>query len=562
MRCVILTGIYLLGLALADLVNAQGTDLSATVASLRSPQESVRIEAIDTLGRLRVNDGEVILALAALLEDNSALVRAHAVYALSEIGEPARAAIPKIAKLAGDPDATVRRGVVRAARRIRPGPEVSVPLLLKMMGDADQAVRVRAVDALTDLGEAAVPQLVLALENDDIRYWVILALGQIAPDSNEVVSALVNVAADERARPEVRREAILALGEMGTVAAPAVAALTAALGDAQLSGAAAYALGGLGPIAKPAEAELEALSAGEDAFLRTVSAWALARIAPEDTEQVQKSVRLLTQGLKSPDERVRQAAARAIADLKSSAEVIMPALDEAMADADETALAASMDVLATLGEAAVPRLVAALKHESTRPRAIRILRQLGPAALPAVSALVDLLKVEDFDTRREALFALADLGPAAKDAVPALIDVLQTADTRTRYAAVYALGRIGPEAIAAKPALTGYLGSDDEFLALSVAWALAHIDPQCELTSPKTVPILIAGLRGPDPRTRLEAAASLRCLGPLARPATDELQQSLKDESPFVRDMAAEALKAIRGEEASAVRPESQLPQR
>ena len=114
--------------------------------------------------------------------------------------------------------------------------------------------------------------------------------------------------------------------------------------------------------------------------------------------------------------------------------------------------------------------------------------------------------------------------------------------------AAYALGKIGPEAAEAKPALWEGLESEDEMVPMVCAWALAMIDPECEETCPKTVPLLIKALEMPEPLARIEAAAALKCLGPLAEPAKSTLELVAEnDEEPLVREVAAEALEAIAG---------------
>ena len=116
-----------------------------------------------------------------------------------------------------------------------------------------------------------------------------------------------------------------------------------------------------------------------------------------------------------------------------------------------------------------------------------------------------------------------------------------------RYAACYALGKIGAAAMPAKAELQRKLGGPDQFLAMASAWALSQIHPECSQTSVKSVPVLIKALAEPDAITRLHAAESLKCLGPLGAPGAAALKKALKDDDEQVREMAAEALKAVGG---------------
>ena len=125
---------------------------------------------------------------------------------------------------------------------------------------------------------------------------------------------------------------------------------------------------------------------------------------------------------------------------------------------------------------------------------------------------------------------------------PAAVKALQDLDPNVRYSACYALGRIGPPALAAKAPLQQVLTDSDPFLSLVAAWALARVAPDCSDTVPKSVPLLVRALDDPEPMIRLEAATSLRCLGPQAKQAAAALKKVARDDpSDLVRDMAASA---------------------
>ena len=60
------------------------------------------------------------------------------------------------------------------------------------------------------------------------------------------------------------------------------------------------------------------------------------------------------------------------------------------------------------------------------------------------------------------------------------------------------------------------------------------------------MPLLIRALDDPEPMVRLEAAASLRCIGRQAKPAATALRRLAADDpNELIRDMAAEALEAV-----------------
>ena len=73
-------------------------------------------------------------------------------------------------------------------------------------------------------------------------------------------------------------------------------------------------------------------------------------------------------------------------------------------------------------DAAIKKSLLDLKDPDSRirQRALEQLGDLGPAAKPAVGAMIDALKDQDPEIRRLAARALGAVGPDAKEAVPAL----------------------------------------------------------------------------------------------------------------------------------------------
>jgi HEAT repeat protein len=204
----------------------------------------------------------------------------------------------------------------------------------------------------------------------------------------------------------------------------------------------------------------------------------------------------------------------------------MPALGEAVTDADLRVRRAALDVLGVLGQAAapaVPALARALRDPDrfVRWSAVRTLGAVGPsAARAAMPGLTLLLDDEDLDVRKAAAETLKQLNPSAagntgttgaaprsatRTAVPALVRSVRSNDPEMRVAAIQALRAMGAEMKPALPALREALGDAD-----------AHV--------------------------RQAAAEALGALGPQAREATDDLRAAMNDAAPEVRQAAGEAL--------------------
>lgn len=530
-------------LAAVVAVDAMGQDVAELIKATRSSDSSLRLSAISHLGLVGEKHPEAVQTLARLLKDEAPAVRAHAVEALGEIGQPAAAMVPAMVDLVTDPDPSVRREAIDAVRKIRPGPQVTVPLMVKVLQNADDAARIRAIAALADQGKAAVPGLIEALKHPQARYWACLTLHEIGPEARPAVPALIPLLADDL--PDVRREAILVLAAIGPAAEPAIPQLAAALNNQLDRVPATYALGRIGKVPDDVQATIQRNLTAEDRMLGAVSLWTLAKLHPDDENQVRQAVETLAGQLINKDRRIRSAAAQLLVDLNPPARISQPIFKKVMDDADAETLDTVLDALAGQGERVLPRLIEAMNNKGARLRVAAILARIGPKAKPAVPALIEAIQDERATTRNEVLFALAAIGPDAQEALPAVTRALKDEDPNVRYSACYALGRMGPSAKAAKPELQKCLDSDDEFLAMAGAWSLAQIDPACPETAPKSVPVLVRGLADSEAITRIQAAESLGRLGPLAKPALPALKAAREDPNQDVRAAVAAALERI-----------------
>jgi HEAT repeat protein len=515
--------------------------VATLVGNLASADETVQLRAIDELGAQKEKAAEAVTPLVQLLKSPSAKVRAHAAHSLGEIGLQAKTAVEALAQLLKDPDETVRRHTVQAIAGIRPGPHVMVPLCIELLQDPDPAVRLRVMTAIANVGARAVPALIAALDNDKAAYWACVVLRDIGPAAKDAVPALTKKL--QHKDPEIRREAILALGAMEAAATSAVGPIAAAVKDENTCGAATFALGRIGQIPSDILPTIQANAKSDDKVLSIASLWALARVHPEDKELFRQVAEQLIPRLKDPNELVRKTAANAMLSLPPAPEIAMPIWEKTFQNADDATIRHALAALSAQGAPAVPRLVAALKNQKARGYVIFALGEMGKTAAPATEALGVLVDDKDPIIAQEASIALAKIGPAAKDAVPALTKVLAGGDGSRIPAAAYALGRIGPDAKAAVPALRATLKSKEDVSAEAAAWALTQIEPRSAEIVTEVLPVLVNALSSPQAHVRQGAAVALGGIGARTDAARKALQKAASsDEDPAVREAAAKAL--------------------
>jgi HEAT repeat protein len=513
-------------------------------AALQGGTEASRVKVIDSLAARGESAAEAVQPLTQLLSDKSPVIRAHAAFALGHIGNPAKPAAAALTALAKDEDQNVRRQAVQAIVAIRPGPQVMVPLMIKLLEDSDPGLQVRILHAVSEAGEAAVPGLIEGLKNPRAAYWACLVLREIGPPAKAAVPALTSALQDKR--PEVRREATLALGAMENAAAPAAGEIAKLLDDKATAPAATMALAQIGQLPPGTEQKIRANAAGDDKFLSTVSLWTLARLHPQDKELGRQAAEQIVGRLADKDEFVRLGAARALASLRLGPDIMLPIMEKALRGADETTARHALDAVAALGPPAVPRLIEALKHEKLRAQIAYILGRIGPPAAAATDSLAKLLSTNDANVVTEAAMALAKIGPAASAAAPALAAALKNPNCPNPHAVAYALGTMGPAAVAAQPELLALAAGKDEQLAVVACSAAIQIDRSPQ-TVERVIPSLVASLGSSVPETRQMAADTLKTLGPAATSALAALQKATSDSNPSVRAAAEEAISAIRG---------------
>ncbi len=181
---------------------------SATRALGRALQDNkaeVRSAAIEALAAR--NAREYAGAILLLLKDSDAEVRATALKASSEWSqgdEPEEKLIDELSGLLHDPSATVRATVLEVLRRILSTNTFSAPMrerVTLLLNDADDLVAEEACRLLVVHGDAeSVPALLAVLQDGHrsgvVRREAVLAIGELAESMEEIYSTLLTAMLD------------------------------------------------------------------------------------------------------------------------------------------------------------------------------------------------------------------------------------------------------------------------------------------------------------------------------------------------------------------------------
>jgi HEAT repeat protein len=461
-----------------------------------------------------------VLVLEKALRDEKAERREAAAEVLGRIGPPARTAVPALIAALKDKSSTVALTAAMALAQIDATRAVpAVPLLADSLDVPGAAV------ALANIGpdaRAAVPALIAALKprkdvanQDAFRAGAPLALARIGTPA---VSDLIEALKDKR-----EGVAPLAGGALGWILPPpkkAVPALREALKNDRANAAIyAHALGQLGSLARPAVPDLTDLLT--DSAVRSVVALAMVGI---DADQASKVVALLLKDAQATDEKQRQAAILALARLGPAAAPAVPSLAGLLKDPNVAFRRLSLFLLGEIGHAsrsALPALIAALSDSDNEVRAsaAHLLEEIGPEASEAVRALIANLRVPQMEVRARAASALGHIGPGAKDALRPLLECLLDPDANVRYAATLSLGRIDPHFTAGVPGLQDALHDSSPDVRLAAIDSLSHIDRDAALKD--GVPVLLALSNKPE-----DLSVRFRAIDGLSQLAPEEAKNS------------------------------------
>ncbi|WP_198287541.1 HEAT repeat domain-containing protein [Rivularia sp. PCC 7116] len=400
--------------------------------------------------------------------------------------------------------------------------EKQIDLHIKKLNNKNQSKRKKAILSLAKIGQASVPALKKALqnENDLVSSGAADTLSFIGTEAKAAVPDLKAILENDNKSDSVRSSAASALGNIGLEAQETVPILNKILQNKT-----------------------------ESAKVRSSIADALGNIGAETESQ--DTVIPLRKALQNKHQPplVRSSAADALGTIGKEAKQTVPTLKEVLLDNNESKIVrlSAADALGSIGsqvkynQDSIIALSQALKdinqHHEIRYKAADALGRIGAEDLEAISALQTTLNNKDqiIKVRSKAADALGRIGAETKDkkAINILSKALQNKaqHSSVRSKIAEALGRIGASAKIATPILSKLLLNNEESLEVRFksAEALGKIAAQLEQSHSEIVRKLIVALQSESPRVRSTTAEALGRIGASARDAIPTLSKLLLD---------------------------------
>jgi HEAT repeat protein len=515
------------------------------------------------------------------LRDGNDEEKATAVRTIKALGPAGAPAIPALAEAVKDGPPALRTEIARLLGGFGPAAREAIPALAAAVQEprADRALFTAAADAVAALGEPGNPDVVRACLHDESwgrggKSVAVVYPEYLARHAPATVPTMAELLADADRRTRKRAAISLALLAAPTGGKPAVlaglsrptrdvaaTALRAALDDPDL-GTRAWAAAGLLNLdrdALPVAAPVLLTAAGNrDADAAQVAALVrcgtpAARLIVDYLDEPDPNGRqgiagclnqfgdaalpAIADGLRHPSPRVRAAVLRTISYAGRAAK-LRAGVVARLRDPDPQVRLAAAGVLVAAdpkrADAAVPVLagLAFERNPSVRVEALADLRQLGPAARPAVPALLRRLRSGAGDTRLGAAEALKAADPTTwRSFVPVFVRMLKSESRWDRLRSITALRDTGPDAGSALPALRERFADEDPLNRVLAAEAVYRIDPE---TVSDAVDCLISVLKDPGAggrapyRQRRAAIRVFDKIGPPARAAAPALVELVR----------------------------------
>ena len=467
--------------------------------------------------------------------------RRLAAYQLQQMGESAAPAVRQLAKALSDDDDQVWLRATMTLAKIGPKAQHAIPPLVDQMGGngaryAETRSRQSAY-ALSKIGEAAVPALLTALqdENEHRRWGAVHALGLIGEPAYSSLDAILKLLADvDQIVFEETVETCVAFGE---IAVDQAADQLSAESDQVRFGAATILRRLSGHAHSQRDQVLAALIDEEVPAVR--GSLVLTAVAFDiDAEFLAP---IVTQALLGEEIEQDAAFLAVLTSSKISSEMV-PKLALLLSDRDQAHRERAANLLGRLGASASPaaaalvaRLQAGSLESSEEKRYLNALILIGSNVVPQVIAATATASPESISGSHWTVRALQGLAPIA---LPELEAQLQTASPSVACALLRALPHYSRRNRAVEKPVRAWLRSETEALRAGAVNMLGRLS----LPSKVWIAAQTNALKDPSPEVRIAAITTLENVPVSNKMRLTHLTNALEDDERVVRKCAAGAL--------------------
>src|SRR5262245_49700107 len=388
-----------------------------------------------------------------------------------------------------------------------------------MLGHPDAKVRGRAATALGlgPFGKQSVPALLQSLADKDpeVRRSAIIALGDIGPNAAEAVPVLATALVIEEAVDDIRR----ALLKMGPTAIPVLLDEARKANRMYSSVFASPFCATMGPAALP---HLIAALRDPNEEIRCQAARELAGFRADASP----AVPALVQALGDQSRLVQEAAASALAAVGPPARAAAPALQALVGKGDGVEKWAALQALVTLDHGrALPLLAEKVRRGESLDSTLAALASIGP---PALNSLEEIFRTNSAETRA---FLLTQSGIGSPEALPLVRKGLKDENPDVRWAAAQALRDSEADLTPLLSRLERAIDKEEPEMGRDLVRAVARICPP----PPEALALLAGTLRHRDQAIAVAAGTELEDLGAVARPVLPLILSALRDHREAVR---------------------------
>lgn len=351
------------------------------------------------------------------------------------------------------------------------------------------------------------------------------AIRRLVSLGSPAVPRMANVIRDKGFSAQIRNGCLQALQRIGDPAKPALDAAIQVLGDKLpiLRAQSLVLIGQIGlPDARKAFGAVRALRADKDTTVRRLSLYVSTLLAQDRAKFLPEVV----DGLKDKDTTVHDYAIRTMFEFyKEYAAPYLERILPHVKSRDVHVMRNTKRLIASMGDAAVPRLIDALLDSSEGNRAYRLAAMeivgiMRPVRKPAIEALMRAYRELDADSAKRTADTMRRLGAHVASQVASVASDAKAPES-LRLRAMRDLATIGDASRDQTSAFLAGLASESEEFRVTTLASISKIRAGVRDVAKDVVPFLSAKSR----RERLGAAAAL---GPLGQDATIALPKILE----------------------------------